>query len=107
MAEQQPMMTRAGPVIRTIKFLLVISFFVLLLQIYLNPPERRGLTTCWPPYKLANLVGVDAFRLIAPKEHTAHLRVILFNEKSYYKCVDYTEKWIPFFSPHSKKDKPS
>lgn len=91
------MMTRAGPVIRTIKFIGFVSIILLALQVYLNPPEKRGSVLCWPPYKVSNLVGVDAFKIIAPREHTAHLKVITFNERAYYACANGAAKWLPGF----------
>jgi hypothetical protein len=100
MAEQQVvLMTRAGPAIRTIKIFLIVSIFLLALQVYLNPPEQRGQVACYAPYKLATLVGVDGFKLVAPREHQAHLDTILFIEKMYYQCADGISKWMPGFKP--------
>lgn len=98
----QPMMQRAGPVIRTIKLFLVTCTILLVIQIWLNPPERRGKVACWPAYKLSRWVVVDGLRTFAPKEHAAQLKTAIFMEKAFHGCIGIMEEYGPGFKKSTK-----
>jgi hypothetical protein len=91
------LMQRAGPVVRTFKLFMIICMATLALQVWVNPPERRGKVACWPPYKFTRWVAVDGLRTFVPKEHALHLKTAMFMEKAFHTCIGAMEGYAPGF----------
>lgn len=82
--------------LKTIQLFFFVSFFLIGLQLWLNPPEKRPEVVCWPTYKLFLIVSVDIPSIITPSDSITPLRNSLKAEKFFSGCRNKAKK-LPGF----------
>jgi hypothetical protein len=97
-------MTKAAPLVRTVKFVAIIATVALIGQVALNPPHRRAEVLCWPVYKLAQFILVGGTKTLLHTEHHLHIQAIYWTEKGHAESIAFLEKHVPGFSSEKPID---
>ena len=58
-----------GPILKSLKYLIIGSVIVYALQLSINPIERRPYIACWLPYLGDRFVSVTIRRIFTPTDH--------------------------------------
>jgi len=96
MADRDALQESAGPLLRTIRLFFVVCAALIIIQLLLNPPNRRPEVMCWPLYKLGYTVTVDGLNIIDPYDTTGSVRNALYAERFFTWCKANVAK-VPGF----------